>query len=48
MTTATYIPNKGIVLTIQGIDQGLSITLPVNMTIAAIQSHAKEVLEWLA
>lgn len=46
-TTAVYIPGEGVLVTITG-DEGLSVLVTDQMSIAAIQNHVAELQEWLA
>lgn len=48
MSSATYIPNVGVVLAIQGASEGLSVVIPDTMTIAAAENHIRELQAWLA
>jgi hypothetical protein len=46
-STATYVPGQGVVLTIRGATEGLSVTIPDSMTIQAMQNHVRELQDWL-
>lgn len=45
--TAVYLPGRGMLVTIQGEGEGHSVLLPEHMTVAAIQKHVAELVEWL-
>lgn len=47
MSSATYIPGQGVVLTIQGASEGVSLVIPTYWTIQAIERHVRELEEWL-
>lgn len=46
--TAIYLPDRGVLLTIQGKQEGYSVLLPEHMSVWAIQNHAAELVEWLS
>jgi len=45
-SAATYTP-EGVVLTICGATEGWSVLIPDHMTIAAIENHVREIIDWL-
>lgn len=47
MTTTEYLPDKGLLVTIYGPEEGLSVLLPATMSVGAIERHIKELEEWL-
>ena len=42
-----YFPGAGVLVTMRSEDDGLSVLITDNMTIAAIANHLRELEEWL-
>jgi len=47
-TKATFIPGEGTLVTITGPEGGLSVVIQDTMTIAAVQNHIQELIDWLS
>lgn len=45
---ATYVPGKGIVLSLQGAEDGLTIVIPDDWTIAKMERHLTELEDFLS
>lgn len=46
--SAVYLPGEGVLVTIIGKDEGLSVLIHPAMTVAAMESHLADLVEWLA
>lgn len=47
MTTATYLPGQGVLVTIYGKREGLSVLIRDDMAISAIENNLRELEAWL-
>jgi hypothetical protein len=47
MSVANYLPGIGVILTIRGTYEGLSIIIRDDMTVSAMENSIKEVIDWL-
>lgn len=47
-SSATFVRGEGVVLTIYGASEGLSLVIPDHWTIAAVENHIKELEIWLS
>lgn len=47
-SSAAFKPGVGVILTINGTDEGLTLVIPDHWTIAALENHIKELEQWLA
>jgi len=48
MTSKAIYTPEGVVLTINGASEGLNLVISDTMLISAIESHVRELVEWLS
>jgi hypothetical protein len=47
-SSAVFKPGVGIILTINGKSEGMSVIIPDTMLVSAVEKHVAELVDWLS